>query len=566
MSVLEQLAESFPADSVLRGDNYYRSAVVRIDSMTKNRVRATVGGSKRYRVELQHYGDAFDYSCTCPYSGEHGEGCLHVWATLRAAEEQDWLALSGEDDSHTNPLVRLLNPVFRSIPAAARAQLKGQFQPWKRALNSAKEAMRYSVPAPAAPASPAWPAGREVLYVIDATPDPYQQTVPRQVVVETYTHQPRKDGAPGKLKATTITDWEWVTAPDPQDRLIGQALLGAERNAYYSDISRRFTIPGWAYNTTLRAICQTGRCLLRTAPPPREMRPLQWDDGEPWEFFIEVKPDTPSFRAYGAMRRGEQRMALEESVLATTDGLLIARDHIGRFDHRGALPLMHAMRQSGPLAVPSSGLSDFLKTLYDLPAVPSIEWPADARVTEVRLPPCPVLKLKAPTSGQGSFLFGELLFDYGDACIIEADRAGAAGVDQKQRRVVVRDLSAERDARQRLNAMDVRQEWTSRGQKLRIAPAHLPRVVSQLTPLNWRIEAEGKLYRTPGEIDVSVSSGIDWFELNGTVAYGDQTVALPKLLAALERGANTVVLDDGSIGAARGVARQVRPARADGPG
>ena len=86
------------------------------------------------------------------------------------------------------------------------------------------------------------------------------------------------------------------------------------------------------------------------------------------------------------------------------------------------------------------------------------------------------------------------------------------------------------------------------GPTLRLAINKLPKVVGELTREGWFVEAEGKLYRQPGEFKVAVKSGIDWFELHGEVSFGDQSASLPKLLAALRRGENSVRLDDGTFG------------------
>ena len=62
------------------------------------------------------------------------------------------------------------------------------------------------------------------------------------------------------------------------------------------------------------------------------------------------------------------------------------------------------------------------------------------------------------------------------------------------------------------------------------------------------MEAEGKVFRRPGESEVDVRSGIDWFELHAEVDYGGGTSAsLPQLLAALRRD-TMVALGDGSFG------------------
>ncbi len=76
----------------------------------------------------------------------------------------------------------------------------------------------------------------------------------------------------------------------------------------------------------------------------------------------------------------------------------------------------------------------------------------------------------------------------------------------------------------------------------------MPRVVRELLHAGWHVEAEGKAFRQPGSTRVDVSSGIDWFELNAEVDYGDATANLPQLLEAMRRGDTMVPLGDGSFG------------------
>ena len=77
---------------------------------------------------------------------------------------------------------------------------------------------------------------------------------------------------------------------------------------------------------------------------------------------------------------------------------------------------------------------------------------------------------------------------------------------------------------------------------------HLPNVVRELTAEGWYVEAQGKVYRSPGKFNIQVHSGIDWFELHGAVEFGDTVASLPELLAAVRRGENMVKLGDGSFG------------------
>ena len=82
----------------------------------------------------------------------------------------------------------------------------------------------------------------------------------------------------------------------------------------------------------------------------------------------------------------------------------------------------------------------------------------------------------------------------------------------------------------------------------RIQPQKLTPAVRVLTAEGWHVEAEGKHTASRAKFAWDVSSGIDWFELKGSVDFGSASIALPRLLKALAKGDRTITLDDGTIG------------------
>src|SRR5439155_22115706 len=120
------------------------------------------------------------------------------------------------------------------------------------------------------------------------------------------------------------------------------------------------------------------------------------------------------------------------------------------------------------------------------------------------------------------------------------------------RRRILRDRGAERKAAERLLALGlraVRPYLLGKGTAPReLAPRRLPEVVRALIEEGWHVEAEGKIYRQPGAVRVTVSSGIDWFELEGSVDYGGRAATFPELLAAARRDEQVVPLGDGTFG------------------
>jgi SNF2 family DNA or RNA helicase len=140
-------------------------------------------------------------------------------------------------------------------------------------------------------------------------------------------------------------------------------------------------------------------------------------------------------------------------------------------------------------------------------------------------------------------------FDY-NGSIVESGNA-ANTYDPARRRLVRRNRAAEQAAIDRLHRVGFRYTWShfESRQLLGIAPDQFTRIVMTLIREGWHVEADGRPFRSARGMNVQITSGIDWFDLHGTVDFGDGgSVPFPQLLAALQRGEDVVVLDDGSVG------------------
>ncbi len=240
------------------------------------------------------------------------------------------------------------------------------------------------------------------------------------------------------------------------------------------------------------------------------------------------------------------------SAILTTQGIVIGPDlRAARFDSHGAHVWTDALRKSGEFRIPAADSNDLVAHLLELPTPPRLDLPEELQFERVRLPPTPhliVRKSGYPYSSQ-SKLEVDLLFDYQGTSIASSDRREGF-YDRDQRRFVERDPEAEEGAIQLLKPLGFRSTRDYNDQhKLHLSSKNLPRAVRTLLGKGWRVEAEGKLYRNPGLSSLSVSSGVDWFELHGSVDFGDGLEAkLPALLSALQRGESMISLGDGSFG------------------
>jgi non-specific serine/threonine protein kinase len=77
--------------------------------------------------------------------------------------------------------------------------------------------------------------------------------------------------------------------------------------------------------------------------------------------------------------------------------------------------------------------------------------------------------------------------------------------------------------------------------------------IPQLTQAGFEIYGEdnlklGRINRNTATLRVSITSGIDWFDLKTFVEFGDQQIAFHDIRKALKRGEHYIKLADGSVG------------------
>jgi hypothetical protein len=548
-----------------------------------------VQGQNLYDVTLTRAAKAVQAWCTCPYCEENYTPCKHIWAVLLAAEARSYLSGSKSDAPRRLDVLepedydwddedypdreerdaeeewqkgdrRTMATGYappRVLPASPRRQAVKQSRPktdWKKQLTSLQGEMQRQGTAQPNP----WASGRQILYVVDVP----SSLLGNGLLLEVFYRTRKQNGEWSKPKSERIAPNQIPKLPGADDRLILAQLLGAREHSnywsgygygynYYDSAPVRYQLSGPLYEALLPRLCQTGRCHLRVRPDEPEPAVLHWDEGEPWEFWLRASSDEAGkhYQLTGSLRRGTEQMDLTTPVLMLSGGLVFWGDRVGRLQDFGAFDWISLLRKSGPISVPAKQREELLKELLQLPRLPKLDLPEELCFEEVPLTPKPRLKVKAAERRNwgAERLRGELSFGY-DGAVVPNEQLGRGVFQPDQRRLIVRDAAAEQDAAERLRQLGFRPTASYLGKGLELAPRNLPKVVRTLLEAGWHVEAEGKLYRQPGEIRIEVNSGIDWFELHGSVKFGDKEAPLPELLAALKRGENTVRLGDGTFG------------------
>ena len=599
MSITSQISSQVDSGVRNRGRQYFRDGAVEITFDSDLEVEALVTGTRQYEVAVCCANRAAVVHCTCPYFASNSDTCKHIWATLLQAEEDGLLAgqflvtirprlahqedeeegaaaddyRAYEEDRHDEAdkedwpplrdgiresvqrLLDSIKPQQPPLPLRGDAQVTRRldFPPknWKKQIASLRRLMES-----AAPSSGAWGVGKEILYIVDVSASLASQA---GLSVEIVARERKMNGEWGVPKSRRVPLSQIDSLPDPTDRRILTILYGAKDLGstayawgYQPDVGGQQDLPTLMAETVVPMMCRTERCRLRTLDAPHELKHLRWDDGPPWELLLKVTEDESAeqYRVEGALRRGEQELPLAKPALLIAGGLVFCDDWAARLQDHDAFRWIQLLRQLDSLSVPAKEKDHLIRELLAVPNLPKLALPPELEYEEVSVTPTLRLKVRTHTETWGrEYVLGELSFDY-DGQVVEEGQAGLGVYDADKRRFVRRSHDAEAAAVEHLHELGFRHAhlYPSHEERLRLTPSHLPRVVRTLLAEGWHVEAEGKLYRRSGAFDISVSSGIDWFELHGNVQFGDESASLPELLKAVQKGENMVRLGDGSFG------------------
>lgn len=540
-----------------RSYKYQRKA--KFDTVTRDYVAAVVRGTRRFQVNLARHDDQILAECACPLFNASGV-CEHLWAVIAQAEQR--AALRGEGVDEPLELVKWefdKKGEHLSPEIAAKLTAKPRPDKWKKQLGE------LSVQIARPQGRDEWPVTRQILYVIDVA----STLQGRGVCLELFYRDVKKNGEWSKVRYSGLYRSVLSQLSDPDDRFALSLLLGAPVDyGSYSYTSSdgygqaRYRLVETQPEILLPLVCRTGRCYLRMQAPAHvnqndvnDWLPVAWDDGPPWQFRVAVEPraEGNDYDVRGYLIRNGERLAISEPVLLTDAGIIFTREHAVRCDYGDAFAWVALLRKHKELKVTEELRDEFLSAVLQKPALPALDLPEEMRYETSRLAPRPCLKINPPDQNSWQDrdkLRGELSFVYGDE-IVSAN-SPARGIYHSETRVFfTRDPEAEETSAARLFGLGwsrVTADYYNKDSRWLLAQNKLARVVRELIADGWHVEAEGKVYRHAGKINIEVSSAIDWFDLHGTVEFDGATASLPALLAALKRGENFVALGDGTFG------------------
>ena len=554
--LIKALAPHVSSRTRAKGLHYFRSGAVIEMAGGEWTAHAVVRGTRDYRVELMRESgtDRFTASCECPYYADRAEICKHIWAALLEADQRGLLAGDG-------PLLpgATIEPEYRpghATGAGAALLIPGA----KPAEDARLAAVSHRAAAGrrrrrACAARAALLERRNRLRDQRAR-DPrgarHGDQRPLPSAAEKWRLDQTEAGEPHAARGGTPGRGE---RPRILSLLMGAGNPWSYGTTYEAGAPRsRYVLNGPLEDRVLPMIAQSGRGYLDQVGEEHGLFPFTADEGPPWRFDLEIATDEADdvIRVTGAFVRSGERLDLHAPALLLSRGFLFTRDRMARLEVDGSFAWIARLRAFGSVSIPRDQAAPLLETVARSGVDPAA-LPEELRYAVVDGTPRPRIRVGRPERQNPYALRQDLRatvqFDY-SGVIVEGP-PGAAAYDAANRRLVRRDRLAEQAAIDRLHQLGFRYTWShfESRQLLGISPEQFPRVVHTLVNEGWRVEAEGRPFRSAAGMRLEVSSGIDWFDLHGAVDFGDgRSAPFPQLLAAVARGEDVVVLDDGSVG------------------
>jgi len=458
----------------------------------------------------------------------------------------------------------------------ARGGGPGQAQPWNGGRDLARDKADGKPRAKAVNRG----AKRLLVYVLDVPATLAQN----QIVIDLARRQRRPGGDWGPLKPWWHSPGSTQAKYDPEDRELLALLEEAQTPSAASAaaaassplaaatalLNGTIPPPGPAVAVGTRRyvlrhertglvekLARSNRLRLKRTDGEDDPPTMRWDDGPAWRFALDVRPELGGKRwAWrGALRRGEpkpDRMDLAEPLVIVPGLLILGVGRAARFDDVGVMPWVVRLRHEKEIVYAEPQQDIMLGRLLGEVRVNPSELIETIRFEEIDTKPRPCLTLRTPRQNWGAAadrLLAELEFDY-DGAVIPAGRTTPLAVSTEHGLIIRRDPQAEAGADILLFELGFRESKDPRVDPgtMELPAKRAGQVSRELVQAGWRVEAEGKLIRPAGEFKLAVTTGIDWFELDGHVDYGGASVPLPELLAAARRGESTITLSDGSVG------------------
>ncbi len=519
--------------TIARGITYFREGRVRGVQLTASgHLRAVVVGTEGYDVELQYGESGLVADCTCPAWSYEGM-CKHAVAFACLADAKGHAAAAIRAFRAGEQLTSLADP------AAAGGLTSGRAPSWRmRFAHLEQGALRRQEEI----------VGREGArsQLFELWIDPRECVTHSGLVLSLTRKQARKGGGYGEA-----SEAKWSTL-EKYRTMSKDVRLALYRIAKVGD-DKAF---GWRWNEQSR-IHVPPRDAARALESVQGIVPVycRGADGDwrgpltwsttPWRFELNLRPagdpaDPRAVSLEAELVCGEDRRPLEAAQLLLPGGIAILDDGVGPFDDAGASDWVSNLREDGAMQVRGEDVGAFLESLMSVARGVPLELGELAEPSEA---PLGSLDLSLPP---GPHAEGTVTFTYGDVLVSAADPSRYLTTREDIPRILRRNDEGEGALLASLTEQGCIRSGPAWAERPYLMPVEdLARRCTRLIEAGWAVRVESRAVKSGGSLAVRVSSGIDWFDIDGEVTFDQEALPLPAILQAVRAGRGFVELAGG---------------------
>ncbi|MFP4013115.1 MAG: SNF2-related protein, partial [Chitinispirillaceae bacterium] len=534
MKTLSQLASGhFESHIRLRGEIIHVSGSMQPLSLSGKRVKTVVYGTKAYNVQLHLNNEKLTVSCDCPYF-ERTDLCKHIWAVIMRAEEEGYL--TPEPHIRSLEIIESVSDEFEEDigdkpPADPGAALHTSAS-WKELLGSEL--------------TPAWKRGpqrRTYFYYLNIQ----KSLASNSIAINIRTRLIYDDGQNFDTNEFHYDPNEYSICEHQTDKLVITALMAAN-NSYYSCLSGTQHLKNFHAGIVVPLMAQTGRLYIEDSTADNR-GPLYFDStNHKFEISLE-KLANGDYELIRKVTRNNEAVDLEQMALFSIHSILIMQKYVARIDLDGySAEMVKNFLSTESIPVPRNELHEFLDTLYKSRDL-RISLPGELQPQQTEITPVPCAILSEAVQYATPTFFIDLYFDYEGTRVRGGDE-GKAVYNPTTHKVYPVNTSFHFACATKLQEAGAkwRNVYTEHGPRFTVTRKKLLGLIQKLLSSGWIVEGEEGAFKTPGNFSFSVTSGIDWFDLEADCSYDEQMVKLPELLAAAKKGDPFIKLADGSLG------------------
>ncbi len=586
MLLTKRLAHFFPTSVRQRGEEYAAPPQVDVHQITNKSVDAAAHGNDDYTLRLEwNSGNKLYATCSCPYFSGNGL-CKHIWGLLRHLETihknripkrflsiasghipvEKPTAAHARSEASGNGAPDSLWPMLEAIDPAGDADGEWEHLDDDRALRTIG---RPEIAAPVSngnptqsqPATPhlrEWELRRVLAPLVQSHPsarvEPLHYCLTHRTVqgenelcVALFRPQLQSDGTSRFLEVRVNDIFSETTAVNRDDYEIVDAMDDDDQHDWRPHVAHRYLIlPAESEFYRVQQLAATGRLYLtpnvRAAPDhhqARRVRHVEWDPLHIRHHIEEAA--NGDFIVSPHLFYGNGQPVTDRPTIGSISGLLVFHDWIGRLTENKSLTQHIVARDT--IRIPAQNASELSHFLYE-ESVPVIgEVPPRLRVTELRTAPRGLIHF----TSHNKYWNASMVALYDDVPVFFQRLGEQFFADDG--RLIHRDKNAENkllNEAWELEAQDLAEVQVPIS-ALRCNKVNFVTVLRHFLERNWVVDVNKQRIGSTGTFEVRVATGIDWFDVDGQMTFGDTVLPIPEILKRVEDG-NLVRLDNNRFG------------------